>query len=145
MIDMYTNGAQITVEKIKQFFATPFGVFLYALVTGAIGIVILLGFLSMFVSTAALPMALPLLIAFNSAAGGYSLTDKSATEKGAGLPTLLLMAVLLTISGFSAIIFFCPWENPLDLGRLLICTTAALISTFLGAWIARKNKNLNRS
>lgn len=142
---MYTSGAQVTVEKIKQVFATPLGAFFYALVTGAVGIVILLGFLSMFVSAAALPMALPALIAFNSAAGGYSLTEKNATEKGAGLPTLLLMAILLTIAGCSAIILFCPWESLLDINRLLLCAIAALISTFLGAWIARKNKNLNRS
>lgn len=144
MIDTYTHGVQVTVEKIQQFLASPPGVFLYAFVTGAIGIVILLGFLSLFVSGAALPMALPALIAFNSAAGGYSLTGKSEKNKSA-LWLLVLMAVLLTISGCIAILFFCPWEPVFDINRFLICTAASLIFTFLGAWIARKNNTLNRS
>lgn len=144
MIDIYTSGAQVTVEKIKQFLASPIGSFLYAFVTGAIGIVILLAFLSMFVSTAALPMALPALIAFNCAAGGYSLTDKNKINQ---LPTfsLCLMAILLTTAGCTVLLFFCPWENLINVNRYLICGTVALICTFVGGWIARKNRQLNRS
>ncbi|BHH84780.1 hypothetical protein [Desulforhopalus sp. 52FAK] len=145
MIDIYTNGVQGTVDKIKQFIASPVGVFLYAFITGAIGIVILLAFLSMFVSTSALPMALPALIAFNCAAGGYSLTDKNRTDNQLPKLSLCLMAILLTIAGCNVILLFCPWESLVNINRYLICGSAALIFTFLGAWIARKNRQLNRS
>ncbi len=144
MIDIYTNGAQVTVEKMKQFLASPVGGFLYAFVTGAIGIVILLAFLSMFVSTAALPMALPALVAFNCAAGGYSLTDKSKTDQLPKL-SLCLMAILLTVTGCTVLLIFCPWENLFNVNRYLICGSVALIFTCLGAWIAHKNRQLNRS
>jgi len=142
MIDVYTHGAQITVEKIKQFVASPLGVFLYAFITGAIGIVLLLGFSSMIWSSTALVTILPAIIAFNCAAGGYSLIDKNKTET---LPkvALILLAGLLTITGCSIIIVFCPWEFLFDLNRYLISATAAAIFTFFGAWIAWKSKNLN--
>ena len=141
MIDIYTNGAQVTVEKIKQFVASPVGVFLYAYITGAIGIVLLLGFSSMIWSSTALTTILPAIIAFNCAAGGYSLIDKNKT---ATLPkvTLILLAALLTITGCSIIIVFCPWESLFDVNRYLISATAAMIFTIFGAWIAWKSKNL---
>jgi hypothetical protein len=141
MIDIYTNGAQVTVEKIKQFVASPVGVFLYAYITGAIGIVLLLGFSSMIWSSTALATILPAIIAFNCAAGGYSLIDKNKT---ATLPkiTLILLAALLTITGCSIIIVFCPWESLFDVNRYLISASAAMIFTIFGAWIAWKSKIL---
>lgn len=141
MIDIYTNGAQITVEKIKQCIASPAGVFLYAFITGVIGIALLLGFSSMIWSATALPTILPAIIAFNCAAGGYSLVDKN---KGETLPklALVLLAVLLTITGCSMIIVFCPWESLFDVYRYLISATAAIIFTAFGTWIAWKSKNL---
>lgn len=144
MIDIYTNGAQLTVEKIKQFAASPTGVFLYAFITGAIGIILLLGFASMIWSAPTLPTILPAIIAFNCAAGGFSLIDKN---KAATLPkiSLILLTTLLTITGCSIIIVFCPWESLFDVNRYGISAIAAIISTVFGAWIASKNKNINRS
>lgn len=143
MIDTYTNGAQVTVEKIKQFIASPTGIFLYAFITGAIGMVILLVFLAMVLSTSALPMALPVIIAFNCAAGGYSITDKGQTT-GFAKKQLTTLALLLTFSGCTAIVFFCPWEPLFAADRYLIASASALLGTFFGAWIARKNKILNK-
>ncbi|MFT5726616.1 MAG: hypothetical protein ACI8PB_000737 [Desulforhopalus sp.] len=143
MIDTL-KGAQVTVEKIKQFVASPVGVFLYAYITGAIGIVLLLGFSSMIWSSTALTTILPAIIAFNCAAGGYSLIDKN---KSATVPkiALILLAALLTITGCCIIVVFCPWESLLDMNRYLISASAAIIFTIFGAWIAWKSKNLNRS
>lgn len=143
MIDLYTNGVQLTVEKIKQFIASPTGIFLYAFITGAIGIIILLAFLAMVLSSSALPMALPVIIAFNCAAGGYSITDKGKTA-GAAKIQLGMLALLLTFTGCTAIVFFCPWEPLFATNRYLIASVMALIFTFFGAWIARKNTSLNR-
>ncbi|PHR25180.1 MAG: hypothetical protein COA36_14335 [Desulfotalea sp.] len=145
MIDIYLNGVQTTVEKIKHFMGSPAGIFLYVCVTGAVGIIILLVFLSMFISPAALPMALPVIIAFNCAAGGYNLTNKNALETPPGKITLGLTALVLTVTGCGAIVFFCPWEPIFDPARCLIAATAALIFTVFGAWIAYKSKSLNRS
>ena len=134
MIDTL-KGAQVTVEKIKQFVASPTGVFLYAYITGAIGIVLLLGFASMIWSATALPSILPAIIAFNCAAGGFSLIDKN---KAATVPkiSLILLTTLLTITGCSIIIVFCPWESFFNLNRYLISAIAAMIFTVFGAWIA---------
>ena len=141
MIDIYTNGAQVTVEKIKQFAASPVGVFLYAFITGAIGIVLLLGFASMIWSATSLPTILPAIIAFNCAAGGFSLIDKN---KAAAIPkiSLILLTALLTIIGCSIIIVFCPWEPLFDMTRYLVSAVAATIFTIFGAWIAWKSKHL---
>ena len=141
MIEIYTNGAQLTVEKIKQFIGSPTGVFLYAFITGAIGIVLLLGFASMIWSATSLPTILPAIIAFNCAAGGFSLLEKN---KAVALPkiSLILLTALLTITGCSIIIVFCPWESLFDLNRYLISAIAAMIFTIFGAWIAWKSKNI---
>lgn len=141
MIDIYTNGAQLTVEKIKHFMASSTGIFLYAFITGAIGIVLLLGFASMIWSATALPTLLPAIIAFNCAAGGFSLIDKNKT---ATLPkiSLILLTALLTITGCSIVVVFCPWESLFDVNRYSISAIAAIIFTIFGAWIASKNKNI---
>lgn len=144
MIDIYTNGTQTTVKKIKQFIASPTGIFLYAFITGAIGIIILLAFLAMVLSLSALPMALPAIIAFNGAASGYSLTDKGNTVTMQKI-SLAMVALLLTFTGCVAIVFFCPWEPLFDVRRYGISAGATLICTFFGAWIACKSNILNRT
>ncbi|MFT5701428.1 MAG: FtsH-binding integral membrane protein [Desulforhopalus sp.] len=145
MIDTYSDGVQSTVEKIKTFFASPTGIFLYAFFTGAVGIVLLLAFLSMIVTPSVLPMALPAIIAFNCAAGGYSLTDKNHNETSLPKISLGMIATLLTITGCTTIVVFSPWEALFDSNRYLICGISALIFTFFGAWIASKSKKINRS
>jgi hypothetical protein len=146
MIGIYIDkGAQLTVEKIKQFIASPAGVFLYTVITGIIGIIILLAFLSMVLAPSVLPAALPVIIAFNCATGGYSLTDKSKTRQSLQKIPLGLIAVILTVAGCSALIIFCPWESIFEARRYLISGSSALIFTFFGAWIAAKSKSLNRS
>ena len=145
MIDICTTGAQVMMEKLKQFMASPLGVFLYALVTGMVGIIILLAFLSMVVSPSVLPMILPGIIAFNAAAGGYSLVEKNEGETGFPKIALVAIAGLLTITGCSVLTLFCPWEPLVDGIRYLVSILSALVFTFFGAWIAGKSKSLNRS
>lgn len=142
MTHIYTNGAQITVEKMKQFITSPPGVFLYAFITGAIGIALLLGFCSMIWSSPALPTVLPAIIAFNCAAGGYSLIEKNTTATVPKI-SLILLTVLLIVTGCSVILIFCPWESLFDVNRYVISTATAFIATIFGAWIAWKSKNLN--
>lgn len=143
--DLYRNGVQLTVEIVKQFMRSPVGVFLYALVTGVVGIIILLAFLSMVFSASALPLILPVIIAFNSAAAGFSLIDKAAAEVGGRKLVLAVMALLLTIAGCTIITLFCPWEALFETSRYLISGLSALVFTAIGAWIGTKSKSLNRS
>ncbi len=130
------------MDKIKQFGSSPTGVYLYTLTTGMIGILILLGFLSMVFAAVALPLLLPAIIGFNSAVSGYGITEKryhNFTYKKLGL---ISIATLLTITGCISITLFCPWESLLDSRRFLISGSSALLFTFLGSWIGAKSKSL---
>ncbi|MCP3890454.1 MAG: hypothetical protein GY702_16515 [Desulfobulbaceae bacterium] len=142
MIEIAMSGAQITMEKIKQFMASPIGVFLYALVTGIAGIMILLGFVSMILSPSILPLALPAIVAFNGAAGGYSLVEKRETAFPFPKVSLIAIAAMLSLAGCSGLILFCPWEPLLDGNRYLITGLTTLTMAFVGAWIAKKSKSL---
>lgn len=145
MIEICTTGAQITVDKLKRFLHSPLGIFLYASITGIIGILILLMFLSMVLSASLLPGALPIIVAFNCAAGGFSLRDKARTTGSAQQCSYLGLATFLTIGGCSALPLFCPWEPLFDSSRYMITGLLALILTYFGVWIANKSKDLNRS
>lgn len=145
MIDICTTGAQVMMEKLKQFMASPFGLFLYSLVTGVVGIIILLAFLSMVLSPSVLPLILPGIIAFNAAAGGYSIIEKYQGAFPFGKLTLFAIALVLTAAGCTILTFFCPWEPLFDVYRYLVAGLAALVFTFIGAWIGSKSKSLNRS
>lgn len=142
MIDIYTNGARYTVDKIKQFSSSPTGMYLYTLVTGLIGILILLSFLSMIFTTAALPLILPAIIGFNGAASGYGITEKRHNNFTYKKLNLISIAILLTVTGCISITLFCPWESLLDGRRYLISGSSALLFTFLGSWIGVKSKKL---
>lgn len=145
MIDECYNGARYTVDKIKEFTASPLGVLLYSLVTGVIGIIILLGFISLVLSPSALTPILPVIIAFNGAASGYSLIDRGTINFPHRKSVLVLIAALLTITGCSVITLFCPWEPLFHPTRYLIVGLSTTVFTFFGAWIAVKSNNMNRS
>jgi len=132
------------MEKLKQFVTSPIGLFLSAVLTGMVGIVLLLAFLSMVFSPSALLLILPGIIAFNGAAGGYSLTGKREDAFPHKKKNLICLAALLTATGCSVITLFCPWEPLVDGGRYLISGVSTLIFTFLGSWIADKSKSLKR-
>lgn len=144
MLENCMNGAQEVVEKLKQFIASPRGVFLSAFVSGLVGIVLLLAFLSMMLSPSALLFFLPAIISFNGAAGGYSLTDKTEGAFPHKKIALICLAALLTAAGGSVITLFCPWEPLVDGSRYLISGVSTLICTFLGSWIADKSRSLKK-
>lgn len=144
MLDICINGAQEAMEKLKQFMSSPTGLFLSAILTGTIGIVLLLAFLSMVLSPSVVLLILPGIIAFNGATGGYSLTDKTEGAFPHKKIVLICLAAILTVAGCSIITLFCPWEPLVDGGRYLISGLSALTFTFLGSWIADKSKSLKR-
>jgi hypothetical protein len=144
MLEICINGAQEVMERLKQFMKSPIGVFLSAALTGVVGIVLLLAFLSMVFSPSSLLLILPGIIGFNGAAGGYSLTDKTEGAFPHRKIALICLATLLTATGCSVITLFCPWEPLVDGGRYLISGVSTLIFTFFGSWIADKSKSLKR-
>ncbi|MEE4253836.1 MAG: hypothetical protein V2I50_07320 [Desulfuromusa sp.] len=144
MLEICINGAQEAMEKLKKFMASPIGLFLSAFVTGLVGIVLLLAFLSMVLSPSVLLLILPGIIAFNGAAGGYSLIEKTEGTYPHRKMALTSLAALLTITGCSIITLFCPWEPLVDGSRYLVSGLSTLIFTFLGSWIAYKSKRLKR-
>lgn len=131
------------VEKIKTIMATSIGVFLYTVVTEIVGMLIFLMFLSTVLAPHVLPTVLPVIIALNGAAGGYRLGSSDAVA--ARRKTMLAASAgLLTLGGFLAIAFFCPWEPVVNWGRFLVWGLTALTFSFFGSWIARENKRLIR-
>ncbi|WP_092222246.1 hypothetical protein [Desulforhopalus singaporensis] len=133
------------MEKVARFTTSPVGVFIYGLATAVIGIALLLGFLSILFGPAALPPVLPALAAFNGAAAGYGVIDKTRTALAHEKLTLTCLAVLIALSGSLLLPLFCPWEPFMNGYRHLVCTAAALPFTFFGSWIARKSKHLKNN
>lgn len=144
MIDICTSGAKHTMDRIKQYSSSPTGIFLYSLVTGIVGIIILLTFFSMLFAGSMLTLILPVIVGFNSAAGGYGFVDKRGSDTPYQKLPLFGIAVLLAITGCFFITFIIPWEPLLDGWRYLITTTSALFSTFFGAWLAVKTRRQPR-
>ena len=145
MLNICVDNARVTMENLKQVLASPLGIFFYALLSGMIGIVIVLAFFSMILAESVLPFALPFIISFNAATSGFYLVDKG----GLGFPqlriSLLVISVLLVVTGCFAITILLPWESMLDGVRYLITGVPALVCTFFGAWIGSKSKNKDRA
>lgn len=143
MIDMCFDGARVVVERWKQFLLSPVGVYLYSVVTGGLGIIILLVFLSMVLSPGALLILFPFIIAFNSASAGYGLVDKCSAfprRKTA----LVTIAALCAATGCLAVTVLFPWEPLFDAVRYGLAAGASLTGVFFGAWIGGKNKKLHQ-
>jgi len=136
-----TFSAIYLVEKMKSLLRTPAGVLVHTAVTSLGGVVVLLLFLASVLSSQALLFALPAILAFNGAAGGFGLADKEEFFPYQKTGRVVL-AGLLTVAGCTAIVLFCPWEPLFDLTRYLTSGAATLASTLFGGWIAKKNKRL---
>jgi len=136
-----TFSAIYLVEKMKSLLRTPTGVFVHTAVTSLGGVVVLLLFLASVLSPPALLFALPVILAFNGAAGGFGLADKEEYFPYQKTGRLAL-AGLLTVAGCTGIVLLCPWEPLFDLSRYLISGAATLVSVLFGGWIAKKNKAL---
>ncbi len=131
-------------DGIKTFMASSLGVFLYATITGVVGVVILLFFLSMFIAPSGLLLVLPAVVGFNSAATAFSLADKSRAAPF-HKAVYWLSAACITLAGCTTILLFCPWEELFDGTRYFLSGTSALLFTALGAWIAGKSNSLQES
>ncbi len=145
MLDICVDSAKVAVENLKRVFASPFGIFMYAALSGMIGIVILLAFFSMLLSGSALIMILPGIVAFNAASGGYGLVDKGGREFPRLRVSLIGLSILLSVTACFALTVFTPWERMTDGVWYLVSGLSALVFSFFGAWVATKKINLERT
>ncbi|WP_153306506.1 hypothetical protein [Desulfogranum japonicum] len=142
MIDICIDGARVVMERWRQFLLSPVGVYLYSLLTGSIGIVILMFFLSKVLSSGALLLLWPGIIAFNCASTGYGMINRLRSFPKANI-ALVSIAVLLTIVGIVSVVVLFPWESLFDWVRCVSGIVAAVGGTFFGSWIAAKKYALN--
>lgn len=142
-MEMYESSSRAVVEMMRSFMASPTGIFLYATVTGVVGILVLLIFLSLFVAPNDLVIFLPFIAAFNGAASGFSITGKEASFTHRKTAFLVITA-LLTVTGCFLLTLFCPWELFVDVDRLFTTGAFTLIATWFGGWIGQKNKSYKK-
>lgn len=122
----------------KKFMASPSGAFLYAVITGVIGIFILLSFLSMILPPHQTALILPAIVAFNGAASGFGLAERYTAERSSKGVLLFVIGLVITITGPVALHVLFPWEPMFTIARYLYCGIAALAAVFFGAWLSRR-------
>ena len=142
MLDVYMEGVRYCLERIKQAAASSPGIFLYAALSGMIGIVILLAFFSMLLSGSSLLLMLQVIISFNAAASGYYLVDKGGANFPLMKTSLVVISGLMALTGCFSLVVFLPWESITDSVRFLVSGLLALCFSFFGAWIAVRSKRL---
>lgn len=142
MLDVYMEAVRYCLERIKQAAASPPGIFLYAALSGMIGIIILLAFFSMILSGSSLLLILQAIISFNAAASGYYLVEKGGANFPLIKTSLIVISGLLALTGCFSLAVFLSWELGMDSVRVLISSLLALCFSFFGAWIAVRSKRL---
>ena len=142
MLDFYIDSARVAMENVKRAFSTPAGIFIYALATGMVGVVILLFFFAMLFSGSTLAMTLPVILAFNGASCGYGIVDKGGEDFPRLTAALVVISLMLLVTGYVILGLLVPWESFISTIRLLISGFLVLIFSYFGTWIARKNKSL---
>jgi hypothetical protein len=145
MIDICSAGAEVSLNRLKLIARKPIGIFLYAAVTGSIGVVILVVFFAMVISPFTLAILLPAIIGFNGAVAGYNIIDKGGIQYPWKKSCLAITAAILALTGVLSLSLLYPWDAALNAGRYLFSGGAALALTFFGSWLAVKNKELNQT
>lgn len=145
MLDIAVDSARVVQENMKRAMASPVGIFMYAALSGMVGIVILLAFFSMLMSRPILAMILPVIISFNAASSGYCLIDKGGRDFPRLKISLIAISILLAGTGCFVLSVMLPWESMTEGFRYLVSGVSALIFAFFGAWIGFKSEKLKSS
>lgn len=120
-------------------------IFAYSCIQGIGGVAVLLFFISLFYSPVILPLGLPLLIAFNSAAAGFALIERKKEPLFSQKLELTAVGIIVAVGSTLLLPFFCPWESPLDPVNHIQSIVISLPLTFLGGWIAVLSHNTRMS
>jgi hypothetical protein len=139
MIDIYRDAVRLATHQWSLFLRSPAGIYLYSLVTGIMGIAILLFFSAMVFSAEAVDMLLPLIVAFNSASSGFALIDRATKPLQSTYPfRLFILAILLAITGLLGFFFLIPRIQAGILLHYIMVPALSLTAAFIGAWLAKK-------
>jgi hypothetical protein len=139
MIDIYRDAVRLATHQWSLFLRSPAGIYLYSLVTGIMGIAILLFFSAMVFSAEAVDMLLPLIVAFNSASSGFALIDRAAEPlQSTYALRLFILAILLAVTGLLGFFFLIPIIQAGILLHYIMVPALSLTAAFIGAWLAKK-------
>lgn len=131
------NHTTVETASIKS--SSSLSIYLYSISQSTGGIVVLFIFVSLVFSTAILPLGLPLIVGFNSAAAGFAIIERTKESISSVKYQLVFVGIFLGMAGSVLLFFFCPWESPLDLTNLSSAVFSALILIFVGAWIGARS------
>ncbi|MEN8198874.1 MAG: hypothetical protein ABFR63_02260 [Thermodesulfobacteriota bacterium] len=145
MLEMYTDGARVIEGTVKRGLASPMGIFAYAAVSGILGVLILMAFFSMLLSTSALVKILPIFIGFNAAASAYGIVEKGGPLFPRPILSMLTLSTLYALTEAVLVTVLLPWEPMVVCLHLLIGSLTALCFSYLGARLARKTREINRA
>ena len=119
--------------------ATRWGQALYSVSIGVVGAIILVGFLSSLMTSAAIDALLPVIIGFNTALTGYNVIEKTRdgfrrkrlVSMGAGLAVVLVATV-----GLNLLFWKLAGISLIGMGKLSLLTLVGIITSGLGGALA---------
>lgn len=126
--------------------STRMGQTLYSISIGVVGALILVGFLSSFMTTTAMDTLLPFIIGFNTALTGYNVIEKTRAAfrhkglvaMGAGLAVILVAAAALNL-----IFWRLAGIRLVTMGNFWILVIVGIVTSWLGGTLAIKYLKLN--
>ena len=142
MLALCRDNAEVAVAQIKRATRSPTGIFLYALFSSVIGIVILQLFCGALLSPMAFIIATPVIVAFNAAMSGYALIDRGGNSFPFIKSSIAAISIVLCTTSITSVITIYSFQP--QLRNILIIFATACLFTSLGAWIAFKNNSLKR-
>lgn len=142
MITSRATG-QGVFSLFEKFGSSTVGIFLYCCCQGMGGIIILLFFISLIYSQTILPLGLPLIAGFNSAAAGFALVERRKQTLHELKFQLITIGTIIGISGPLFLVLFCPWESLTDPINHIQSIGLSVPLTFLGAWIGVQSSRNN--
>lgn len=132
-------NSTIFIRRASSWKHSPTAHFLFCLLQGTGGTILLLLFLTQFFSGEYITTALPLIIGFNAAVSGFGFCDKQQSVMAHHTTWLLLIACFFGVLGWFIALMFSPLETLPSPVTYLYLGTSAICSTFLGAWLSIKN------
>lgn len=135
-------------DQLGRLANTWYGKTLYSVFVGALGVVILAGFLAGLIEAAAIEKLLPIIVAFNAALTAYMTVEKTkgmvarrqAVAMGAGIAM-----VLLSFAGLNILSYQWAGYSLVGIGMLLVMLVVGVIAAILGGKLCTKYLELNHS
>ncbi len=140
MLALCRDNAQVVAAQIKRATQSRTGIFLYALFSSIIGILILQLFCGAVLSPMALITATPVIVAFNAAMSGYALIDRGGNSFPYIKSSITAISIMLSTASITSMITLYYLQPQVQ--NIVIIFATAFLFTSLGSWIAFKNNIL---